>query len=125
MTLEQYPIPSTGRAIWNGFKCRCPRCGAGKLYPKFIEQVAVCKVCGEPLARYNVGLFLPFIMIMIVAHVLIFVMLEMELSGRSSPAAYLMVMVPLSVLVPLLLLRPVKGAIIGFLWSRNLSDELD
>ncbi|WP_158626126.1 DUF983 domain-containing protein [Arsenicitalea aurantiaca] len=125
MSLERFPKPGTGRAIWNGLRCRCPRCGEGRLFPRFIEQVAACPVCGEPLARYAVGLFLPFIMIMIVAHVLIFVMLEMELSGRSSPAAYLMVMVPLSVLVPLLLLRPVKGAIIGFLWARDLSDALE
>jgi uncharacterized protein (DUF983 family) len=71
-----------------------------------------------------VGLLLPFIMIMIVAHVLVFVILELELNGGGSAGFYLSVMVPLAIIVPLLLLRPVKGGIIGLLWSRGLSDEL-
>jgi uncharacterized protein (DUF983 family) len=62
---------------------------------------------------------------MIVAHVLIFVMLEMELSGRASPAIYLAILVPLSIATPLILIRPVKGGLIGLLWSLKASDELD
>jgi uncharacterized protein (DUF983 family) len=50
---------------------------------------------------------------MIVAHVLIFVMLEMELHGRPSPLICLGVLVPLSLIIPLLILPSVKGAIIG------------
>jgi uncharacterized protein (DUF983 family) len=112
-------------AIGNGLLCRCPKCGKGKLYPRFIEQTQQCEVCGEPLGRYNVGLLLPFVMIMIVAHVLVAVMLDLELRGGGGAGFYLSVMVPLAVVVPLVLLRPVKGAIIGFLWARGLSDELD
>lgn len=115
---------SGGRAFWRGLICRCPRCGKGSLFNGFLKQVDTCSVCGEALAHYNVGLILPFVVIMIVAHVIIFVMLELELSGGGSAGLYLSVLVPLSVIVPMLLIRPAKGAIIGFLWSRNLSDEL-
>ncbi len=110
-------------AIRNGLLCRCPKCGQGKLYDGFLEQVEHCAVCGEPLARFNVGLLLPFVMIMIVAHVLIFVMLELEMTGLSSPLLYLVVMVPLSLIVPLATIRPLKGGLIGLLWARSLSDE--
>jgi uncharacterized protein (DUF983 family) len=121
--------PVKPRPIWpairNGLRCKCPKCGKGKLFPGYIEQTAQCSVCGEPLDHYNVGLLLPFVVIMIVAHVLIFVMLEMELHGTPSPLIYLAVLVPLSLIIPLLILPSVKGAIIGILWARNLSDELD
>jgi len=63
--------------------------------------------------------------IIIVAHVIIFVMLDMELNERANPLVYMAVLVPLAVLVPVAIIRPVKGALIGLLWSRGLSDELD
>lgn len=112
-------------AVLNGLRCRCPKCGDGKLYPAFIEQVETCDKCSEPLGRYNVGLLLPFVVIMIVAHLLIGVMLAMEASGENSSGTYLTVLVPLSVIIPLAVLRSTKGALIGILWSRDLSDELE
>lgn len=112
-------------AVFNGLRCRCPKCGEGKLYPAFIEQVDVCGHCGEPLGTYNVGLLLPFVVIMTVAHVLIAVILAMEVSGKNSSGTYLTVLVPLSVIIPFALLRSVKGGLIGILWARGLSDELD
>lgn len=112
------------QAIGRGVLCRCPRCGVGDLFVGFLQQVEHCPVCGVVLGRYNAGLLLPFAVITIVAHIIVFVMLDMELNGRASPLIYLAVLVPLSVLVPLAIIRPVKGALIGFLWSRNLSDEL-
>ena len=56
---------------------------------------------------------------------LIAVMLAMEVSGKNSSGTYLTVLVPLSVIIPFALLRSVKGGLIGILWARGLSDELD
>jgi uncharacterized protein (DUF983 family) len=95
------------------------------MFNGFLEQVGNCSVCGERLGQVNVGLLLPFVVIMIVGHVIVFAMLDMELSGRSSPFVYLMVLVPLSVIMPLILIRPSKGALIGFMWKWKISDELD
>ncbi len=119
------PIRRVWPALLNGLRCRCPKCGEGKLFPAFIEQVEACAKCGEPLGRYNVGLLLPFVVIMIVAHVLIGVMLSMEVGAKNNAGTYLAVMVPLSVIIPLVVIRSVKGALIGILWARGLSDELD
>ena len=111
------------RSIWRGLKCRCPRCGEGRLFHHYLEQVDHCAACNEPLARYRVGLFLPLVVITVMIHILAFVMLEMELNGRGNPLTYLYVLVPLSVLVPLIILPSSKGAIIGLFWSRGWSDE--
>ncbi|MGN6486676.1 MAG: DUF983 domain-containing protein [Devosia sp.] len=81
--------------------------------------------CQERLGQFNVGLLLPLVVITIVAHVIIFVILDMELNQRANPMVYLSVLVPLSIIVPLLVIRPVKGGLIGFLWARRISDELD
>jgi uncharacterized protein (DUF983 family) len=119
------PKPSMGGAILRGLACRCPRCDKGDLFNGLLEQVETCPVCGERLGHLNVGLLLPFAVITIVAHVIIFAMLEMELSGRSNPLVYLAVLVPLSVIAPLVLIRPSKGGLIGFMWKWKISDELD
>lgn len=109
--------------IWNGIKCRCPRCGKGWLFQRYIEQVDHCAVCNEPLSGYKPGLFLPLIVITIMVHIIGFTMLEMELSGHSSPLVYLYVLVPASIIVPLAILPSSKGAIIGLFWSRGWTDE--
>jgi uncharacterized protein (DUF983 family) len=110
-------------AIWRGVKCRCPRCGEGWLFHHFIEQVDNCAVCGERLSPFKVGLLLPLVVITIMVHIIGFVMLEMELSGRGSPLIYLYVLVPLAIVVPLAILPSSKGAIIGLFWARGWSDE--
>lgn len=125
MPATERTTPTMGRAIRRGLAGRCPRCGEGNLFKGFLEQVETCSVCGEQLGQVNVGLLLPFVVITIVVHVIIFVMLEMELSGRSSLLVYLVVLVPLSVIVPLLLIRPAKGGLIGFMWKWKISDELE
>ena len=121
--------PNADRSVWlamrNGLLCRCPRCGNGDLFVGFLRQVENCSNCGERLGHLNVGLLLPFAVIMILGHVIIFVMLDMELNERASPLIYLAVLVPLSVAVPLTIIRPVKGGLIGVLWARKVSDELE
>ena len=49
----------------------------------------------------------------------------MELNGYGNPLIYLYVLVPLSVIVPIAILPSSKGAIIGLLWAKGWSDELD
>jgi uncharacterized protein (DUF983 family) len=95
------------------------------VFAGFLTQVASCDSCGERLGHLNAGLLLPFVVIMITAHLIIFAMLEMELNEWASPAIYLAVLVPLSVIAPLVLIRPVKGGLIGLLWTLKASDELD
>lgn len=113
----------TRRAFLNGLKCRCPNCGEAKLYKRYLEPVLKCPVCGEPFGdEYQVGLLLPFIVITVLGHVLVFALLEMA-RQEVNPLVSLAILIPLALVVSLVLLPPVKGALIGLLWSRNLSDQ--
>mgnify|MGYP002385180406 CR=1 FL=1 len=112
-------------AIWRGIKCRCPNCGKSWLFHHYIEQVDNCAACGEPLADYRAGLFLPFVVITIIIHIVAFVMLDMEVRGAGSPLFYLYVLVPLTLVVTLAILPSAKGAIIGLMWAKGWSDEQD
>ena len=112
-------------AIRRGLKCKCPNCGKGWLFHHYLEQVKHCAKCNEPLAHYNVGLFLPLVVITVVIHILAFVMLELELSGHGSPLLYLYAVVPLSIMLPIAILPSSKGAILGLMWAKGWSDEQD
>ncbi|MFC3703386.1 DUF983 domain-containing protein [Devosia honganensis] len=125
MADENLDEKPTWPAIWRGIKCKCPRCGKAWLFHHYIEQVDACPVCGEPLAYYKVGLFLPLIVITIMVHIIAFTMLQMELSGNSNPLVYLYVLVPLSGVLSLALLPPAKGGLIGLMWAKGWSDEQD
>ena len=117
---EQRPV---WPAIWRGIRCRCPRCGKGRLIHHYLEQVDHCPVCQEPLARYKVGLFLSLLVVTVVIHIIGAVMLEMELSGRGNPLTYIYVLVPLSIIIPLAIMPSGKGGILGLFWAKGWSDE--
>lgn len=82
-------------------------------------------MCGEPLAYYKVGLFLPFVVITIVIHIVAIIMLDIELQGHGNPQLYLYVLVPVTLVVTLAILPSAKGAIVGLMWSKGWSDESD
>lgn len=112
-------------AIWRGLKCRCPNCGQGWLFHHYLEQVEHCKECGEPLAHYKAGLFLPFIVITLIIHIVAIVMLDIELRGYGNPQVYLYVLVPLTLVLTFAILPSAKGAIVGLMWAKGWSDEHD
>lgn len=112
-------------AIWRGIKCRCPNCGQGWLFHHYLEQVEHCKECGEPLAHYKAGLFLPFIVITLIIHIVAIVMLDIELRGYGNPQVYLYVLVPLTLVLTFAILPSAKGAIVGLMWAKGWSDEHD
>ncbi len=49
-----------------GLRCRCPRCGEGRLFKGYLDVVDLCEVCGLELARNDSGdgpaVFLIFIL---------------------------------------------------------------
>ena len=40
------------QAVWNGIKCRCPNCGKGKLFRKYLKVQQHCAACGHDNAQY-------------------------------------------------------------------------
>jgi uncharacterized protein (DUF983 family) len=121
--------PSAARRTWpailRGLRRRCPRCGQGRLFHHYLEQVDTCPVCHEPLARYQVGVFLPLVMISVVIFIIAVVMLVLELNELGNPLVYLYVLVPLCIIIPLAILPSGKGGIIGLLWAKGWSDVQD
>ena len=111
---------SVWRAIGNGVLCRCPSCGKGKLYRRYLKIVDTCANCGEDLSHARADDFPPYIAIFIVGHVLVGWMLHSEMSGPVDPMFYVWTMIPMAIFLPVLMLPSIKGAVVGLQWANRM-----
>jgi uncharacterized protein (DUF983 family) len=107
-------------AIKRGFMCRCPECGQGRMFAKFLKVQPVCDNCGEELFHEQAHDFPPYITITIVAHIILFGVVMVEQHGDWSMEMQLAVWVPLTIVLTLALMQPVKGAVVGYQWARRM-----
>jgi uncharacterized protein (DUF983 family) len=111
---------SVGQAILRGLMCRCPNCGKGKVFGGYLKVNDTCSECGTKLSSARADDFPPYIAIFIVGHVLVGWMLHAEMSGPVDPMLYVWTMIPAAIVLPLVLLPPIKGAVIGLQWANYM-----
>ena len=115
---------SETRAVWpavlNGMRLRCPHCGKGHLFRSYLKVADKCEVCGEELFHHRADDMPPYIAILIVGHLIIGLMLEMEFHAEIAPWVYLVTMVPAAIVLPLILLPSIKGAVVGLQWATQM-----
>lgn len=116
ITMEREPRPLL-QAVGKGLRCRCPRCGQGKLFRAYLKVNDRCPVCGEELHHHRADDLPPYISIVILGHILVGLMLHMEMNMSVQPYVYLLIMVPLAVFLPLIMLPSIKGAVVSLQWA--------
>src|SRR6185369_15947343 len=106
------------RDVWSamrrGFRCRCPRCGEGKLFRAFLKVADHCSACGLDFSPHRADDLPAYLVIIIVGHIVVPIALWIE--TNYSPAVWLQLAIylPITFASSLLLLQPVKGAVVGF-----------
>jgi len=113
---------SVGQAIWRGTLCRCPHCGKGRMFRAYLKVANECNVCGEELNHHRADDLPPYVAITIVGHIIVFLMLHMDMTYHVQPMTYVVTMIPLAIILPLLILQPIKGAIVGLQWANRMYD---
>jgi uncharacterized protein (DUF983 family) len=112
------------RAVWpaikKGLRTRCPKCGTGSLFNGFLKVNDTCGHCGEELHHHRADDFPPYVTMVIVGHIIVFAMLHMEMAYEVQPMVYLWTMVPAAIILSTLMMRPVKGAIVGLQWANRM-----
>ncbi len=107
-------------AILNGMKCRCPKCGEGKLFRAYLKVNDACPACGEELRHHRADDLPPYIAIVIVGHVLVGALLHTEMTMTIDPWVYMVTLVPLALILPLAMLPSIKGAVVGLQWANRM-----
>jgi uncharacterized protein (DUF983 family) len=123
------------RDIWSalkrGFRCRCPRCGEGKLFRAFLKTANNCSVCGLDFTPHRADDLPAYLVIVIVGHIVVPLALWIETDYSPPVWLQLSIYLPLTLFASLALLQPVKGAVVGLQWAlrmhgfdENASDDL-
>jgi uncharacterized protein (DUF983 family) len=112
------------RDVWaamkRGFRSRCPRCGEGKLFRAFLKVDNNCSACGLDFTPHRADDLPAYLVIVIVGHLVVPIALMIE-TGYSPPVwLQLSIYLPLTLMLSLLLLQPVKGAVVGLQWALRM-----
>lgn len=109
-------------SIARGLKGRCPNCGQGKLFWKYLKVSPRCERCGHDLARYPADDGPAYLTILLVGHLIVGPLLFFPIVWRSSPIYSLpLILIPLTV-ITLLLLPRIKGGWIGMMYAVGVKD---
>jgi uncharacterized protein (DUF983 family) len=107
-------------AIKKGLKCKCPSCGEASAFNGYLEIKQECENCKEALGNHQADDFPPYITIFIVGHIVVALLLMVERSTELSTGAHLAIWIPLTIILSLALLRPIKGAVVGMQWALRM-----
>jgi uncharacterized protein (DUF983 family) len=108
------------RAMGRGFLGRCPHCGAGRIFGKFLKVRPHCDVCSLELSHHRADDLPPYIVIFIVGHIVGYFLLETEMN-YDVPLWFQLTFWPLVTLLgSLALLQPVKGAVVGLQYALGM-----
>ncbi|MGA8193329.1 MAG: DUF983 domain-containing protein [Acetobacteraceae bacterium] len=115
-----WPVPPLPTTMGRGLMGRCPACGKGRLFDGFLRVVPICPNCHAPLGLARADDAPPYFTILIVGHIVIPAILIMQ--KMSDPPTWLLsvIFVPLTIILALGLLRPVKGATVGLMLTFNM-----
>jgi uncharacterized protein (DUF983 family) len=107
-------------AMKRGFRCRCPRCGEGKLFRAFLKVDNNCSVCGLDFTPHRADDLPAYLVIVIVGHIVVPAALMIETNYSPPVALQLAIYLPFTLIASLVLLQPVKGAVVGLQWALRM-----
>jgi uncharacterized protein (DUF983 family) len=117
MTIADVKCPSTQTALGRGALGRCPRCGQGSLFRRYLKIVDCCAKCGEPYGHFRTDDAAPWLTILIVGHVIVPFVLIFEQTLRPPMALALAIWLPAVAVLTLVLLPRCKGVIAALMWA--------
>jgi uncharacterized protein (DUF983 family) len=108
------------QAVSRGLRGRCPNCGRGHMFSRFLKVADRCPVCSEELFHQRADDFPAYLVIVLVGHTIVPLALLVE--TEYAPALWLQMAlwVPLTALLSLALVPPIKGAVVAMQWFSGM-----
>lgn len=104
--------------LWRAFNLKCPACGKGQLYRRYLKPVAVCSACDEPLGEIRADDGPAAWTILGLGPFLVPIAFMVSMSGMPIWIALPLMLVG-SVGIVLIALPRVKGVFMAVLWALN------
>lgn len=116
-----WPMPPYLTAMLRGLQGLCPACGQTKCFAGYLKVVPKCSACGAPLGSMRADDAPPYFTIFIVGHIIVGLMVWVEQAYKPELWVHAALWLPLSLILTLGLLRPVKGATLGLMLRLGLT----
>jgi uncharacterized protein (DUF983 family) len=117
---EALPPREIKTSLLRGWCQKCPACGKGAIYGKYLKVAHACPACGEELHHQRADDAPPYFTMVIVAHVVVAGLLIVEKAFAPPTWVQLSIWLPLVVIMSLWLLPRVKGTLIGLQWALRM-----
>ena len=109
-----------GIVLWRGLLGRCPSCGKGRMFRAWLKVVDHCPECGEALHHHHADDLPPYLVILVVGHLIVGLVLWAEKAFQPSVVTHAFLWLPLTLGLCLGLLQPIKGAVVALQWYLGL-----
>jgi uncharacterized protein (DUF983 family) len=113
---------STQNPFVTGLRCRCPRCGRGKLFVGFLTPAPSCTVCGLDYAFANSGDGPAVFIIFVVGFIVVGLAATVEAIAHPPPFVHLILWIPAVIILSLALLRPFKATMIALQFRHDAAE---
>lgn len=124
MTLSAETVPAVRNGLVNsmasGFLGRCPHCGKGGMFGRYLKVRPDCEECGLEMHHHQADDLPPYVVIFIVGHIVGYGLLKTE-TEYDLPLWFQLGFWPIVTLVmAVALLQPVKGAVVGLQYALGM-----
>jgi uncharacterized protein (DUF983 family) len=117
---ETQPANPLLTGLKRGLLHRCPNCGDGRLYMRYLKVDPECEACGHELASYPADDGPAYFTILLIGHLVVAPLLFFPWIWEAPPMLVAPVTLTLLATLTLLTLPRVKGAVIGALWAMRM-----
>jgi uncharacterized protein (DUF983 family) len=107
-------------AMLRGSRGKCPSCGRGPLFSKFMKVAGTCGHCGAALHHQRADDAPPYFTIFIVGHILVPLVFIVERVWQPSYLVHAALWLPLTLGLTFALMPIVKGAVVGLQWALGM-----
>ena len=104
-------------ALRRGLFGRCPSCGNGAIFRRYLKVVDNCERCGEELSHHRADDAPPYFTILVVGHFITGMVLTVEMNWHPPIWLQFLLWAPLTIAAALVILPLVKGAIVAQQWA--------
>lgn len=115
-----WPQPPMLTAIRRGLSGQCPACGRSHLFNGFLRVVAECRNCGAPLGLARADDAPPYFTILVTGHIVVPLMFVVDRAHQPPTWIMAAIFLPLTLLLAVGLLRPIKGGTVGLMLTLNM-----
>jgi uncharacterized protein (DUF983 family) len=114
------PGRSVPDAMRRGAAGKCPACGKGQLFSRYLEVEHRCSECAEDLYHHRADDAPAYMTILVVGHLVVAGVMMVEDYFHPEYWVHLLMWVPLTIGLSLLFLPRIKGALVGLQWALRM-----